>query len=128
MMEGISGGGFKWHTGNGTMVTRMTLDSAGNLTISGTYSPSDERLKENIVDASAGNLDDLRVRSYDWKEDGSSVAHGFIAQELETVAPYAVKRGETDEDMWAVDYSKLVPMLVKEIQDLKAEVEALKNA
>jgi hypothetical protein len=128
MMEGQSGGGFKWYTGNGSMVTRMTLDNSGNLTISGTYSPSDERLKENIVDASAGNLDDLRVRSYDWKEDGSSVAHGFIAQELETVAPYAVKRGEADDDMWGVDYSKLVPMMIKEIQDLKAEVAALKGA
>jgi hypothetical protein len=116
----------RWYNGIGTLIAN--LQGNGNLVIQGTYSPSDERLKENIVDAPAGNLDDLRVRSYDWKADGSSVAHGFIAQELEVVAPYAVTKGETDEDMMAVDYSKLVPMLVKEIQDLKAEVEALKNA
>jgi hypothetical protein len=89
---------------------------------------SDERLKENVVDAPAGNIDALQVRSFDWKIDGEHQEYGFIAQELETVAPYAVSKGETDEDMWGVDYSKLVPMLVKEIQDLKAEVEALKNA
>jgi hypothetical protein len=89
---------------------------------------SDERLKENVVDAPAGKIDSIKVRSFDWKVDGEHQEYGFIAQELETVAPYAVAKGETDEDMWGVDYSKLVPMLVKEIQDLKAEVEALKNA
>ena len=89
---------------------------------------SDIRLKENIVDAPAGNIDSIKVRSFDWKADGSHQEYGFIAQELETVAPYAVSKGETDEDTWGVDYSKLVPMLVKEIQDLKAEVAALKGA
>ena len=89
---------------------------------------SDERLKENVVDAPAGNIDSIKVRSFDWKADGEHQEYGFIAQELETVAPYAVSKGETDEDMWAVDYSKLVPMMIKEIQDLKAEVAALKGA
>ena len=89
---------------------------------------SDERLKDNVVDAPAGNLDAVQVRSFDWKANGERQTYGFIAQELEAVAPYAVTKGETEEDMWSVDYSKLVPMLVKEIQDLKAEVEALKNA
>jgi hypothetical protein len=89
---------------------------------------SDERLKKNVVDAPAGNIDSIKVRSFDWKTDDTHQEYGFIAQELETVAPYAVSKGETDEDTWGVDYSKLVPMLVKEIQDLKAEVEALKNA
>jgi hypothetical protein len=103
----------------------------GQITTNGsttTYATSsDERLKENVVDAPAGNIDDLKVRSFDWKADGEHQDYGFIAQELETVAPYAVSKGETDEDMWGVDYSKLVPMLVKEIQDLKAKVEALEN-
>jgi hypothetical protein len=117
---------YRWHNSAGTKIAYMQAN--GNLVITGTYSPSDERLKENIVDAPAGNLDDLKVRSYDWKADGTSVTHGLIAQELEVVAPYAVTKGETDDDMMAVDYSKLVPMLVKEIQDLKAEVAALKGA
>ena len=89
---------------------------------------SDERLKENIADAPAGNIDSIKVRSFDWKVNGEHQEYGFIAQELETVAPYAVSKGETEDDMWGVDYSKLVPMLVKEIQDLKAEVAALKGA
>jgi hypothetical protein len=89
---------------------------------------SDVRLKENITDAPEGNIDALKVRSFDWKADGSHQEYGFIAQELDAVAPYAVSKGKTEDDMWAVDYSKLVPMLVKEIQDLKAEVAALKGA
>jgi hypothetical protein len=89
---------------------------------------SDERLKENITDAPAGNIDDIKVRSFDWKADGSHQDYGMVAQELEAVAPYAVTKGQTEDDMWSVDYSKLVPMLIKEIQDLKAEVAALKGA
>jgi hypothetical protein len=103
----------------------ITLTSATTVNYG---SVSDVRMKENVVDAPAGNIDSIKVRSFDWKADGSHQEYGFIAQELETVAPYAVAKGETDEDMWAVDYSKLVPMLVKEIQDLKAEVAALKGA
>jgi hypothetical protein len=109
---------------NGTKHGSITVDGSG---VAYNVS-SDERLKENVVDAPAGNIDSIKVRSFDWKADGNHQEYGFVAQELETVAPYAVTKGETDEDMWAVDYSKLVPMLVKEIQDLKAEVEALKNA
>jgi hypothetical protein len=89
---------------------------------------SDERLKDNIVDAPAGNIDDLKVRSFDWKSNGEHQEYGFVAQELEPVAPYAVSSCGTEDAMLAVDYSKLVPMLVKEIQDLKAEVAALKGA
>ena len=108
---------------NGTVGRIRTLNNATDYVTS-----SDERLKENIVDAPAGNIDSIKVRSFDWKADGEHQDYGFIAQELETVAPYAVSKGETENDMWGVDYSKLVPMLVKEIQDLKAEVAALKGA
>jgi len=105
--------------------------NVGSVTTSGsatTYNTSsDVRLKENIVDAPAGNIDDIRVRSFDWKVDGSHQTYGMVAQELVDVAPEAVTQGETEEDMWGVDYSKLVPMMIKEIQDLKAEVAALKG-
>jgi hypothetical protein len=89
---------------------------------------SDQRLKENIVDAPAGNIDDVRVRSFNWKSSGYHQTYGLIAQELFDVAPEAVSKGKTEEDTWKVDYSKLVPMMIKEIQDLKAEVAALKGA
>jgi len=85
---------------------------------------SDQRLKENIVDAPSASdeIDAIQVRSFDWKADGSHQKYGMVAQELQSVAPEAVSEGETEEDMMGVDYSKLVPMLVKEIQSLRALV------
>jgi hypothetical protein len=41
-----------------------------------------------------------------------------------TVAPEAVHQPANPEEMMAVDYSKLVPMLVKEIQSLRARLAA----
>jgi hypothetical protein len=98
----------------------------GSITQSGTTAvlynvTSDERLKENIVDAPefGSVIDSIQVRSYDWKSDGSHQRAGFVAQELITVAPEAVHQPSNEDDMMAVDYSKLVPMLVKEIQSLR---------
>lgn len=110
--------------GAGTQAGSIT--SVGSTTTYG--SGSDVRLKENIVDAPAGNIDAIRVRSFDWKADGTHQTYGMVAQELVDVAPEAVVRGQAEDDIWQVDYSKLVPMMIKEIQDLKAEVAALKGA
>ena len=106
--------------------------AVGSITSSATTTffntSSDERLKENIVDTTHSvNIDDIRVREYDWKADGSHQRYGFIAQELETVYPEAVTSPKDEDEMKSVDYSKLVPLLVKEIQTLKARIETLEN-
>jgi hypothetical protein len=90
---------------------------------------SDQRLKENIQDAAPASalIDAIKVRQYNWKSDGSHQRYGFVAQELVTVAPEAVHQPADPEEMMAVDYSKLVPMLVKEIQDLRARVAQLEQ-
>jgi len=87
---------------------------------------SDQRLKDNIKDAAdaASLIDSLQVRQFDWKADGSHQRYGFVAQELVTVAPEAVYQPTDPEEMMAVDYSKLVPMLVKEVQSLRARLKA----
>jgi hypothetical protein len=106
----------------------------GGVTQSGTTAvlynvTSDQRLKENIQDAdSASNLiDSLQVRKFDWKTDNTHQRYGFVAQELITVAPEAVHQPADPEEMMAVDYSKLVPMLVKEIQSLRKRLTALES-
>jgi hypothetical protein len=121
------------HGGNGdTIQFRRANVQVGSISVTTSATSynttSDQRLKENIVDAPAGNIDAIRVRSFDWKADGTHQTYGMVAQELVDVAPEAVAQGDTDDDMWSVDYSKLVPMMIKEIQDLKAEVAALKGA
>lgn len=104
----------------------------GSITQSGTTAvlynvTSDQRLKENIVDAPLGNIDDIKVRSFDWIADGSHQEYGMVAQELLEVAPYAVHQPQDPKEMMAVDYSKLVPMMIKEIQDLKQRIKTLED-
>ena len=91
---------------------------------------SDARLKENIADAESASerIDAIQVRQFDWKADGSHQDYGMIAQELLEVAPEAVSGDPESDDMMGVDYSKLVPMLVKEIQSLRARVAQLEGA
>jgi len=104
----------------------------GSITQSGTTAvlynvTSDQRLKENIVDAPefGSVIDSLQVRSFDWKTDQTHQRAGFVAQELVTVAPEAVHQPADPEEMMAVDYSKLIPMLVKEIQSLRIRIAQL---
>ena len=91
---------------------------------------SDERLKENIADsADAGSkIDAIQIRQFDWISNGEHQDYGVIAQELINVVPSAVAVGDTEEDMMGVDYSKLVPLLVKEVQALRSRVAQLEES
>jgi len=90
---------------------------------------SDQRLKDNIQDAASAStiIDNIKVRQFDWKIDGAHQDYGMIAQELATVVPDAVSSGEKSTDMMGVDYSKIVPLLVKEIQELRQRVAQLEE-
>jgi hypothetical protein len=123
LMEGQSGGGFKWYTGNGSMVTRMTLDNSGNLTATGNVTAySDERLKDNVETLDGSKVYDMRGVSF--TKDGEA-GSGVIAQELQMVAPELVHEGE---EYLSVAYGNLVGYLIEAVKDLKAEVEELKRA
>ena len=107
-----------------------TVGSVTLTTSSTAYNTSsDQRLKENIADAddAGSKIDAIQVRKFDWKVDGSHQDYGMIAQELETVAPEAVSGDADSEEMMGVDYSKLVPMLIKEIQSLRNRVAQLEE-
>ena len=110
---------------NGTQYGSITITNATTQ-----YNvSSDERLKENIQDAedAGSKIDAIRIRQFDWKEGGHHEDYGVIAQELKPVAPEAVTEGYSEEDIWSVDYSKLVPTLIKEIQSLRNRVAELEN-
>jgi hypothetical protein len=102
---------------NGTQTGSITITN----TATAYNTSSDQRLKENIVDAPefGSVIDSIQVRSFDWKTSQTHQRAGFVAQELVTVAPEAVHQPADADEMMAVDYSKLVPMLVKEIQSLR---------
>jgi hypothetical protein len=119
------------NTGNLLYFVHSTSNTyVGQISTNGTTvsytSASDARLKKNIVEATeAGSeIDALKVRAFDWKADNSHVKYGFIAQELIEVVPEAVSKSENPDGMMGVDYSKLVPMLVKEIQSLRTRLAA----
>jgi len=121
-------------SGDGAVVSFFrTGTGVGNISVgagSTSYNTSsDQRLKENIADAddAGSKIDAIQVRQYDWKADGSHQDYGMIAQELQTVAPEAVHQPEDSEEMMGVDYSKLVPMLIKEIQSLRNRVAQLEE-
>ena len=96
---------------------------------------SDYRLKESVKPISNGlaRVNSLKPSSYNWKSDGS-VGEGFIAHELAEAVPAAVS-GEKDAlnadgsiKAQSVDMSRIIPILVAAIQELAAEVNALKKA
>ena len=88
---------------------------------------SDARMKENIIDADdAGKLlDQIKVRQFDWRETGEHQRFGMIAQELAEVVPEVVSVPSNPDDMQGIDYSRLMPLVIKEIQDLRARVQQL---
>ncbi|MCA9353326.1 tail fiber domain-containing protein, partial [Candidatus Nomurabacteria bacterium] len=112
--------------GDGTTVGSITFGSSATAY----NTTSDRRLKENIVDTdlSIDDLMNVQVRDFTWKADSShKLTHGFIAQELYDVYPLAVTLPNEDDGYYMVDYSKLTPLIVKAVQDLKEEVDVLKS-
>ena len=84
---------------------------------------SDARLKD--VTGSARGLEvinELNPVAYNWKADGKA-DEGLIAQEVLDVVPNAVSGSE--EDMYQMDYSKLVTHLVKAVQEQQEQIESL---
>lgn len=98
-------------------------------------SASDERFKENIVDSTDGLeiITALKPRRFDWKEgygNGKKNQLGFIAQEINQVFPDATDiLGESDDPenpYLSVGPGALIPVLVKAIQELKAQFDEYK--
>ena len=118
-------GGFFNFAVNDAGVGSVTYN--GSATVYGTL--SDERLKENIADAddAGSKIDAMQVRKFDWKRNGHHQEYGMVAQELLLISPDSIAQGDTEEDMMGVDYSTLVPMLIKEIQSLRARVADLES-
>jgi len=88
---------------------------------------SDYRLKEDLKSINGLNLvSKIKIYDYKWK-NVEERAYGVLAHELQEIIPQAVIGEKDAEQMQGVDYSKLVPILVQSIQELKAEIEILKN-
>jgi hypothetical protein len=99
---------------------------------------SDYRLKTAVTydwDATT-RLKQLRPARFEWIADGDDAVpvDGFLAHEVQSVVPEAITgtHNEVDDEgnpvYQGIDQSKLVPLLVKTIQELEARIAALENA
>ena len=103
----------------------------GNISVSDSSTSynttSDYRVKEDFKPVSGLNKVS-QINVYDFKfKDLDERMDGVIAHELQEILPYAV-HGEKDGVKYqSVDYSKIVPILIQSIKELKTELDTLKN-
>jgi hypothetical protein len=108
--------------GNSWVGSITTNGSATSYNVS-----SDYRLKEDLKDfAGLDMVSKIPVYDFKWKVDENR-SYGVMAHELQEVLPDAVSGDKDAEEMQGVDYSKIVPLLVKSIQELEARVKELEN-
>ena len=121
---------FNFLNPNGTVGSIATSGSATAYNTS-----SDYRLKENVVtdwDATS-RLKQLKPSRFNFKADKDTTVDGFLAHEVSSIVPEAVTgtKDEVDENgdavMQGIDQSKLVPLLVKTIQELEARIAKLEG-
>ncbi len=128
---------FEGATNNNNETTLTVTDPTADRTITlpdstGTVqltSSSDRRLKKNIEPASSASqkIDDINVYQFDWIEDNKHEDFGVVAQEMQEVFPDCVAVQDPETGYLGIDYSKLVPVLLKELKDLRARVADLEN-
>jgi len=114
-----------------------TVGSISHNNSSTTYATSsDYRLKENVnynFDATS-RLKQLKPCRFNFIVDADNTVDGFLAHEVQTVVPEAIdeKKDAVDADnnpiYQGIDQSKIVPLLVKTIQELEARITALESA
>ena len=117
-------------TGNTDITGNVAID--GELTVTGditAFYTSDERLKDNVtpIDDPLAKVLSISGNTYDWNKTSGKEGHdvGVIAQEVLKVLPEAVTT--RDNGYLAVDYQRIVPLLVEAIKELSAKVENLEN-
>ena len=110
--------------------TTISVDAGGGLQRGAV---SDRRLKSNIVtmtDFGLKTITDLRPVTYEatpesLKRIGAGVHIGLVAQEVQTVFPYAVSADQDEQKTLTIDYIKLVPVMINAFKELSAENKAL---
>ena len=131
-------------TTNGQIIDfRYNNTQVGSISTNSNSLPSDLNFKKDISDILIGlNLiTKLRPVHYRHKmdEDNEALSNGIIAQELEQslldcgieknsllMLQHKPNEKENESQYW-VDYTKMIPVLVKAIQELKAEIDTLKQ-
>lgn len=134
-------------TGDEVVFYNSGTSTFNSIQVANVYNYSDARAKENVQSLTSGlnTILQLRPVTYNWKKSSSedvatassttSVAngpaedaqqqYGFLAQEVESILPDAVKTDEEGHKL--INYTAIIPMLVQAVQELQATVETQAN-
>lgn len=114
---------------NGEIRSNSNITAQGELTA---YVASDKRLKKNIkpINNALDVINKLEPVSYNWNNKAKKLNEnktdqkdfGLIAQDVEVILPEIVHDIHNDKYK-AIDYIKLIPFLIKSIQELNEKVE-----
>jgi hypothetical protein len=117
-------GSFKTpNSSNNGYNTLLSWNSSGVVTVT----TSDYRTKEDLKSFEAlPMIQAMKLYDFRWIELQNRM-HGVLAHELQDIVPYAVMGEKDGESMQGVDYSKLVPILVKGMQEQQCLINTLKT-
>jgi len=130
--------------GIGTTTPSYTLHVNGSVAGTSAYNNlSDARLKKDVTNINNGldKVMQLRPVTFNWKQEEYQDKNfddrnhiGFIAQEVEEIVPQVVTTADDEMQTKSIAYSDLIPVLTKaiqeqqkEIDELKAEIQAIKS-
>jgi hypothetical protein len=150
-MVAYTGSGYTFAMGNGTTDFLITVNAAqtgssvtfysstdyyfnrsgpsstGIINAFGFNNVSDYRLKYDLESFDGLNLVS-QIKTYKYKmEETHETQYGVLAHEIQEILPHLVVGVKDGDRMQSVDYQKIVPMLIKSLQELKAEIEILKQ-
>jgi hypothetical protein len=117
-------GGVRFATFAGGGTTTLSVDNNGDLART-----SSIELKNNITNIKYGLSDILKINpiNFNWKDEnkfGNENENGFIAEDVYTIIPNVVS---SDNNGIFMDYTKLIPILTKAIQEQQALIKALEQ-
>jgi trimeric autotransporter adhesin len=98
--------------------------------VNGTIQTSDERLKSNIKEIGYGLETILKLRpvSFTWKDDSKNIKRiGLIAQDVQKVIEEVVDTGSDPAKTLGVNYSEIIPVLIRGIQEQDLQIESVKQ-
>ena len=118
------------------VITAGGLGVEGNIYAGGdviAFSSSDKHLKDNItvIPNALDKINAISGNTYTWKDSGDTFLKGddtgVIAQEVEALGLPGITTTR-DDGFKAVNYDKLVPVLIQAVKELSAKVSALEGS
>jgi len=125
-------------TGTGALVVSGGVGVAKNVRIGGLLSvagetsslsfnaTSDYRMKKNVQPLLSSRTIDL-LKPVEYSITDGIYQMGFLAHEVQEIFPFLVNGEKDGEKIQTLNYNGFIPLLVKEIQDLKSENQLLKS-